>query len=399
VNSTPTVATANALLADASSGGQYNTLNFAQRWNLISLPLNVPDAHKSVLFPSASSDAFRYSQTHYQQSSILETGVGYWLKFGSAQAVSITGTPLASQSVQLIPGWNMIGSISVPVATSAVTVNPLGIISSGFYGYSGGYNITSSIEPGKGYWINATESGTLTLNAASTSPKQVTGHVEALAQLNSLTISDATGNTQVLYFGATSQKMDLNYYAMPPSAPPEAFDVRFASNRLVELHPAAVTSRSEYRINLQSVKTPIKISWSIQNPAANYSLASSEGRLLAGKGLKGKGSVNVYTAGMGGLTLSAEPRETPIRYALHQNYPNPFNPTTEITFDIPVSSPVTLKVFNILGQEVRTLLNNETLDAGQHTLQFNASELGSGIYFYNMQADKYTSVKKMILLK
>jgi hypothetical protein len=89
----------------------------------------------------------------------------------------------------------------------------------------------------------------------------------------------------------------------------------------------------------------------------------------------------------------------PIEYCLMQNYPNPFNPSTVIRFDIPQTERVTLRVYNVLGKEVMTLINAEMRNAGRYNVSFNASELSSGIYFYKLEAGKNISVRKMILLK
>jgi len=88
----------------------------------------------------------------------------------------------------------------------------------------------------------------------------------------------------------------------------------------------------------------------------------------------------------------------PANYLLSQNYPNPFNPSTSISYSLPKSGYVTLKVFNILGNEVTTLVN-EAKAAGQYNVEFNASNLPSGIYFYKIQSGSFTETKKMILLK
>lgn len=88
----------------------------------------------------------------------------------------------------------------------------------------------------------------------------------------------------------------------------------------------------------------------------------------------------------------------PVVYELAQNYPNPFNPSTSIKYSIPTESRVTLKIFNLLGQEVATVVN-ETLAAGKYTATFNAGNLASGVYIYRIEAGSFTSVKKMMLLK
>jgi len=86
------------------------------------------------------------------------------------------------------------------------------------------------------------------------------------------------------------------------------------------------------------------------------------------------------------------------KFVLRQNYLNPFNPVTLIEYSIPYSNMVTLKVFYILGKEVRTLVN-ENQEQGNHRISFNDSNLSSGIYFYKLSAGSYQDVKKMILIK
>jgi len=102
---------------------------------------------------------------------------------------------------------------------------------------------------------------------------------------------------------------------------------------------------------------------------------------------------------VGHTTGTEEEVGLPGNYELAQNFPNPFNPSTKIQFALPVGSNVTIKVFNLLGQEVQTLINNQVKPAGRHEVIFDASNLPSGIYFYRMHSDSFTQVKKMILLK
>ena len=85
-------------------------------------------------------------------------------------------------------------------------------------------------------------------------------------------------------------------------------------------------------------------------------------------------------------------------YRLEQNYPNPFNPTTTIKYQIPELSFVTIKVYDVLGNEVATLINEEK-PAGSYTVDFNGHEIPSGIYFYRLESGPFTQTKKLILLK
>jgi hypothetical protein len=100
-----------------------------------------------------------------------------------------------------------------------------------------------------------------------------------------------------------------------------------------------------------------------------------------------------------GPTVGVKEKGLPaLTYKLSQNYPNPFNPSTKITFSIPEEGLVSLKVFNILGEEVAALLN-EQMKTGVYEVDFNAANLSSGIYFYTIKANSFTSTKKMILIK
>lgn len=85
-------------------------------------------------------------------------------------------------------------------------------------------------------------------------------------------------------------------------------------------------------------------------------------------------------------------------YGISQNYPNPFNPETNIKFSIPVSSFVTLKVYNNTGKEIATLVN-EKLASASYEINWNASDLNSGIYFYRIQAGEFIQTRKMMLIK
>lgn len=107
----------------------------------------------------------------------------------------------------------------------------------------------------------------------------------------------------------------------------------------------------------------------------------------------GKG---VYSTSL--LTDVDDAVSTPNDYALSQNYPNPFNPTTTIQFNLQKESFVQLKVFDAIGREVKTLVNEER-PAGSYSIKFDAAKLSSGIYYYRIATGKYTETKKMILLK
>ena len=97
-------------------------------------------------------------------------------------------------------------------------------------------------------------------------------------------------------------------------------------------------------------------------------------------------------------SLTNRGNSTPGTFKLYQNFPNPFNPVTKINFDVPKNGFVTLKVYNLLGKEVQTLVSRD-LTSGSYTVDFNASKLTSGVYFYRLESNGYTDTKKMMLVK
>ena len=107
---------------------------------------------------------------------------------------------------------------------------------------------------------------------------------------------------------------------------------------------------------------------------------------------------NVGALGVSLTGVNNESANSPTTFTLKQNYPNPFNPSTTIEYAVPQTAEVTLKVFNVLGQEVETLANGVE-PAGVHLITFDATNLTSGVYFYRMQAGSFSQVNRMLLLK
>jgi Secretion system C-terminal sorting domain len=117
---------------------------------------------------------------------------------------------------------------------------------------------------------------------------------------------------------------------------------------------------------------------------------------------KNQSSISVYSTIFNFIVaitgINDKPSTIPTVYSLYQNYPNPFNPSTIIRFDLPEAGFVTMKIYNILGKEVRTLVN-EFRNAGKFNITFEGSNLPSGIYIYTIKSNNFSSVKKMMLLK
>ncbi|MGA2623720.1 MAG: hypothetical protein ABSF91_07700 [Bacteroidota bacterium] len=153
----------------ASRLAQYDTVcvTFASGWNLVSLPVRVPDGRTNVVFSSAGSNAFSY-QGRYARVDTLWPGLGYWLKFSSAQTICFFDTVVTTATVAVAQGWNLVGSTSFPVKVSNIIEVPGGIIASQFYGYDHGRPITfTTLQPGHGYWVKVKSNGKLILHSQS----------------------------------------------------------------------------------------------------------------------------------------------------------------------------------------------------------------------------------------
>jgi hypothetical protein len=134
-------------------------------WNMVSVPVKVADFLKTAIYPAAASQAFAY-HGNYQVEDTLKNGEGYWVKYGSPQPVTYTGSPIETDSIEVATGWNIIGSVSRPVWVPSITSDPPGMITSSFFGYNGAYSVPDSLRPGKGYWVKVDHVGTLILSSS-----------------------------------------------------------------------------------------------------------------------------------------------------------------------------------------------------------------------------------------
>lgn len=142
---------------------QIVTETFGEGWNLVSVPLAVAESSRAALFPGSTGSAFAFG-IGYEPADTLRPGLGYWIKFDSVSQVSLVGVPRTNDTIALRSGWNLIGALSRPIASGTISSNPPGTLSSPFYKYDSLYLTADSLLPFRGYWIKASQAGTIVLH-------------------------------------------------------------------------------------------------------------------------------------------------------------------------------------------------------------------------------------------
>lgn len=373
-------------------------------WNLVSVPVGVASNRKDSVFPNSISNAFGYNGGYYIEDSLLP-GVGYWLKFDSARVVELTGTTIATETVDVAESWNLVGSISTAIPVAALSSDPPGLILSSVYGYDGSYAPANDIVPGKAYWVKTAGSGKIIIAQTSATPKSAYSAIHDLSGANYLTITDRLGHRQTLFFGMIEDiHVPMSYFELPPEPPSGGFDARFASQRLLE-----VIERNDVRefpLTISTMDYPVTVAWKLSNRAISASLIDNESATL----LTPEGSIGIAAPGTE-LRLKLDAGgSTAENFALHPGYPNPFNPSTSISYELPQRSSVSIGVYDILGKEVRTLLGTE-LQPGMHSVLWDGNTNDglaspSGIYFVKMKAipvdatsHTFSAIRKVVLLR
>ncbi len=358
-------------------------INLAAGWNMVSAPLRLTDTTALSLFPLATSPLYGFSN-EYTPQTVLTPGAGYWVRYADSAVIPACGT-LVSSPISLATGWNMIGIYNAPRTVGGITTTPEGIINSLFYGFSGNYEQASMLQPGKGYWVRASSPGVITVPIAGAAKQAIALAATIEKSWGTIAVTDNTGKSAVLY--AADKASDFLGFDLPPVPPTGVFDVRYASQRMVE------TVESGKEIRISGAVYPVEI----RADGMDITVTDkATGGKVVNHTLKSGTAFSIANGQITTIQVSSE--AMPTRYMLAQSYPNPFNPTTIISYELPVNGHATLKVFDVLGGEVITLVNEEKA-AGRYSATFNAARLSSGIYFYELKSQNFKAVKKMLLVK
>lgn len=392
------------------SGGQYShqhmrhkalvpnvTINstVGSQWNMTSIPVAQDRLFKSQVYPTANWGPYKYDGG-YALADPLSINRGWWIGFPSQQNISYTGARVDELNMPVKTGWNIIGSISTSVSTSSITTTPPSIVNSLYFKYvpALGYVSTSTIEPGNGIWVEVSQNGFIKLRQGGLNKITETD----FDTYDKFIITDSEGNSQQLYVRNSQIVGTTESIQMPPAMPEIEFDARFSSNDIVKtVDPSE--GIVDLSVNVSALSYPVSLEWQI-NPE-NEITYSFGGNGLNKVSQNGSISINQnekqfkLSASTTNGILNAE---IPNSFSLSQNFPNPFNPTTNIFYSIKTTSFVSIKVFDLLGKEITTLVN-ENKPTGNYVVNFNAVDLPSGVYIYKLQAGDFISSKKMILIK
>ena len=381
--------------------------SFNEGWNLIGLSYGVEDGNYLTLFAEVSPELapFGWDGSGYVQLEELGNGAAYWLDAANAGDVAIFGTDIDELSIALEAGWNMIAGPSCSVAIEGIQ-DPSNVIVDGtFFEYDDGYLNATSIQPNKGYWVNASADGTITLSCVV--PESPAGAKHTFVSnenegFGAIRVSDQSGSEQILYFGSElNGKAKDQSYLMPPFGP-DGFDVRFSEGtRLIETDEAVISLRSEsFPIELQLDQMP-------SSHVGPYTVEAIVGHEVVGTYSLVEGeNITIHNADVSALKLTKtlDGVETlPEQFTLNGNYPNPFNPTTSIVFDLPENAAMRVEVYDLLGRRVMDLSGLEMQAGAGRQIQLDASSLASGSYIYRvfatMESGSLVQTGRMTLLK
>ncbi len=392
-------------------------LDYQTGWQMVGSPFAEEIDPSSFI-----TDAIRYrwntASFEYLLTDSYPAREGIWLgayQNGTDVLSGVVGE--SDTTITVRSGWNIATApLFRNVSVDSITVFD-GINSSTFadavsnflitspQGYNGsGYEVASTLEYFSSYWLGVTvDSLELTLPIHDIAPVLKQNAIEQDSRLL-LTVID----------GNSEQLLEVRIGGNPsqPAPPPAPNAYRIG---LIGESTVLGNLYSQYSLNnedLNGIEIPllvdgpertITIQWNITGfDQVPISLKSDGNQPLDAKSgtiQLSSSDVNSMKLAFGEFAVNAEEEfGKPVEFSLAQNYPNPFNPSTSISFALPQNGRVILEVFSITGQKVGTLVN-ETLNAGNHTIQFNASGLSSGTYIYRIQAGNFVQTRKMVLVK
>lgn len=368
-------------------------------WNIVSIPVHANDKRIAAIFANRRLRAFAFNEG-YTTSTQLEPGVGYWMSFPSTKTYTICGQP-AGTSNSLVDGWNLIGPHRDAMHIDDLTTTPSNLFNSDFFTFTNNaYTTSDSLRVGKGYWVETTGSGTLTLTDAGKNAFLAPVTIQEAPVDSSwatLRFETADGFSQHLYLSPDPLSSEVRTdFELPPVSPGNVFEARFSSN----LQVAAVYGAAAV-IDLRAATPPVNLS--VQNlPEHGLLLESTDPLNPLSLYLQEGRPINI-PAGHETFTIQQVARAVAIETAAQTdtglevlgNFPNPFVNETEVQFRLSTPDRVRITLFNALGQEVRRMFDQQ-ISPGLYAIPVDGTSLPNGLYFYRIDTTHSSAVRSLV---
>jgi hypothetical protein len=390
-------------------GGDSHEMVLVDGWNLKSMPVFLPNMAFGTVVTACES-AFRFDPSDGYSSLApgddLILGRGYFMNC-NADTIEVTGAPSASKRADVSDGWNIIGAFDEEISASSVTAGSGVTIETSIFGFdpTQGYSVAETLVPTEGYWVKVSGSGTLDLSGsgggstAAVAAKSSSTDAGSSTGTTRLVLTDAEGRSATLHLARGASEAEMKKHALPPKPPSEIFDVRFDNGRSavsVATKDQEASTDAFHALELQAVSYPVTLRLE----------GAAEGDGLQVKQGAGAGGVDArLTTQNPSVTLSASNgpvkvglHTIPAEFALQKSYPNPTRQRATIEFALPEEADVTLEVYDVLGRRVAQLVDGRKR-AGQHSIEFDATRLPSGTYFYRMRAGDFTETRRMVVVR
>ena len=374
-----------------ASTDNFILISILNNWNLVGLPLSVEDAGYSTIFPDAiPGTLFGFFDTYFQAQE-LDEGTGYWIRFENSENAAIFGESISDLSIDLNADWNLISAISDTVELNQFDDPDNIIIPGTLFGFNGSYEQTSTLKPGSGYWIRASNSGTISISTNSARMK-IHNFNDRTENANEIII-----NGQNLYFGISIPQSEELSYTLPPKPPSGAFDARFGDDKYI------VNDRGI--IEIMNPSDLLSISYNIINMDEEWIMKIPESHIeytLFGKGhIKLESNIDrlILKKNQNGLT--------PESFQVVKVFPNPFNPVTNIILSFSNGNYsdqfVSINIYDLTGKIVKEIYN-ERLKKDEYKIQWDGTNnfgthVSAGVYLLTVNTNKFHYTEKLLFLK
>ena len=385
---------------EADSASVTRTLTLADGWNFISIPVKT-DLSFETLLPECSSGFLYTPENGYisiGSDESIPAGEGAVVQC-QADTTSVTGQAPPS-TIEVEAGWNLIGSVEDTVAVDAITVSPPGIVESDFFKIApdGGYQSAAELRPGRAYWVNVAEAGTLEVSGGSAplaSGTETPSKAGDLAEANRLVFVDAQGRQSTLWLKEGLSEEQRSDFELPPVPPGDVFDVRFASGHGAASFSTEGTSggaAEKHRLQVQGVAFPVEVRLDTDHEGRRFALSAGEKEVTLSDD---QSSVQIQQS-TGRFAVAAAPN--PREFEFGKVYPNPIRTQAELEYALPEEADVSIVVYDLLGRQVARLVDEER-ETGRYQTQVDAGGLASGKYFVRMQAGSFQKTRQLTVVR